>query len=262
MQRGMFRSAVVLVSSLAMGSLLLVVAEQMNPGAAAKAGVQVSSTAPAKATAATATKLGAVRVWEEKVVIPTYLHRRAGAQSAVLLWRRRRRARSSAFILIPPMTYLTTEKVDKTYKMVYLENEYIKIGILPESGGQDLSSAVDKTNGYKFIYNQHVIKPALISLLGAWISGGDGVGHSAPPPRHDLPAGAVHDRGERPTAPRPCWVGELELRDRMRWTVGLTLRPGKSYLEASFRMVNRTPVPTSMLCFANVAVHVERRNTR
>ena len=62
-------------------------------------------------------------------------------------------------------------EIDKTYTMVYLENEYVKIGILPEIGGK-VFEAIDKTNHYDFIYHQHVIKPALISLLGAWISGG------------------------------------------------------------------------------------------
>jgi tetratricopeptide (TPR) repeat protein len=52
------------------------------------------------------------------------------------------------------------------------------------------------------------------------------------------------------------WVGELEIRHRMRWAVGYTLRPGKSYLEAQVRIVNRTPVVETMLCFANVAVSV------
>jgi tetratricopeptide (TPR) repeat protein len=42
----------------------------------------------------------------------------------------------------------------------------------------------------------------------------------------------------------------------MRWAVGYTLRPGKSYVEARVRIVNRTPVVNTMLCFANVAVHV------
>ncbi len=52
------------------------------------------------------------------------------------------------------------------------------------------------------------------------------------------------------------WVGELELRQRMRWAVGYTLHPGKSYLECSVRIVNRTPFANTMLCFANVAVSV------
>ena len=41
----------------------------------------------------------------------------------------------------------------------------------------------------------------------------------------------------------------------MRWAVGYTLHPGKSYLQCSVRIVNRTPVANTMLCFANVAVH-------
>jgi tetratricopeptide (TPR) repeat protein len=41
----------------------------------------------------------------------------------------------------------------------------------------------------------------------------------------------------------------------MRWTVGLTLRPGSSVLEAQVTMLNTTPVQNSLLYFANVAVH-------
>ena len=41
----------------------------------------------------------------------------------------------------------------------------------------------------------------------------------------------------------------------MRWAVGYTLHPGKSYLQCSVRIINRTPVANTMLCFANVAVH-------
>jgi len=48
-----------------------------------------------------------------------------------------------------------------------------------------------------------------------------------------------------PDGSKTVWVGELELRDRMEWTVGLTLHSGKSYLQASFRIANRTPVPAS-----------------
>ena len=43
--------------------------------------------------------------------------------------------------------------------------------ILPELGGR-VQMALDKTNGYHFIYYNHVIKPALVGLAGPWISGG------------------------------------------------------------------------------------------
>ena len=152
----------------------------------------------------------------------------------------------------PVYDNLTTEKADKTYKMVYLENQYIKVGILPEIGGK-IFEAIDKTNGYNFIYRQHVIKPALISLLGAWISGG--VEWDVPHHHRATSFLPMQYSTESLTdGGKTVWVGELELCDRMMWTVGISLHPGKSYLECSFRMINRTPVPASMLCFSNVAV--------
>lgn len=147
---------------------------------------------------------------------------------------------------------LTNRKSDKTYKMVYLENEYVKIGILPEIGGR-LFSAVDKTNNYDFIYRQHVIKPALIGLTGAWISGG--IEWNIP--HHHRASTFIPVQWtteEKPDGSKTIWVGELEVRHRMRWAVGYTLRPGSSVLECSVRIINRTPLVNTMLCFANVAV--------
>ena len=42
----------------------------------------------------------------------------------------------------------------------------------------------------------------------------------------------------------------------MKWTVGMTVFPGRSYLKVTFKMFNRTPLAHSMLCFTNAAVHV------
>jgi tetratricopeptide (TPR) repeat protein len=194
-----------------------------------------------------------VKIWEEWTVVPTYLigppdpnpqfYFGGGSQGA-----------QHRIYPYPAYDNLTTKKLDKSYKMVYLENQYIRVAVVPELGGK-IFEAIDKTNGYNFFYRQHVIKPALISLLGAWISGGV----EWDVPHHHratsfLPVQSTTE--ESPDGSKTVWVGELELRDRMRWAVGITLHPGKSYLQASFRMINRTPVPTSMLCFSNVAVSV------
>ena len=145
------------------------------------------------------------------------------------------------------------KKVDRTYKEVYLENEYLRIGILPELGGR-IFEGLDKTNNYNFIYRQHVIKPALITITGAWISGG--VEWNIPHHHRASTFMPVQYKvEEHADGSKTVWVGELELRQRMRWAVGYTLRPGKSYLEASLRIINRTPEVNTMLCFANVAVH-------
>ncbi|HWA09745.1 MAG TPA: DUF5107 domain-containing protein [Opitutaceae bacterium] len=148
---------------------------------------------------------------------------------------------------------LTNTRSEQTYHIVYLENEYVKIGVLPEIGGR-LFSAVDKSNNYDFVYHQHVIKPALIGLIGAWISGG--IEWNIPHHHRASTFSPVQYSTEKNAdGSMTIWVGEEEVRHRMRWAVGYTLRPGSSVLECSVRILNRTPLVNTMLCFANVAVN-------
>jgi tetratricopeptide (TPR) repeat protein len=204
------------------------------------------------AEASFATDASVVKVWEAKIVIPTYL---AGDPEPNPMFFFGRESQGSQGPVYPYPMYdsLTEKKVNKTYTIVYLENEYIRIGVLPEIGGR-IFEGVDKTDNYNFIYRQHVIKPALIGLIGAWISGG----LEWNVPFHHrattfLPV--QYKLEENADGSKTIWVGELELRQRTRWAVGYTLRPGKSYLEARVRILNQTPEVNTMLCFANLAVH-------
>ncbi|HQJ20774.1 MAG TPA: DUF5107 domain-containing protein [Bacteroidales bacterium] len=193
-----------------------------------------------------------VRIWEADEVIPTY---KAGPPDPNPMFFFGKQSQGAEGRIYPYPLYdnLTNVKSDKTYHLVYLENEYVKIGILPEIGGR-IFSAVDKTNNYNFIYKQSVIKPALIGLIGAWISGG--VEWNIPHHHRASTFLPVQwSRVDNPDGSKTVWIGELEIRHRMRWAVGYTLRPGSSILECSVRIVNRTPVANSMLCFANIAVH-------
>jgi len=53
------------------------------------------------------------------------------------------------------------------------------------------------------------------------------------------------------------WIGEVELRDRMRFMPGVSVYPGKSYFEVTFRPLNPTSFANSILFFANVSVHLQ-----
>jgi tetratricopeptide (TPR) repeat protein len=155
----------------------------------------------------------------------------------------------------PLMDNLSTEKTEKEYKAVYLENEYIRLCVLPELGGRMLY-ATDKTNNYEMFYRQHVIKPANIGMLGAWISGGIEwcVFHHHRASTY-LP---VDYRTEENTdGSKTIWIGEFEPRHRMKWSIGLTLYPGRNYIEADVRMFNQTEYTNSFLYWANVAVHAD-----
>jgi len=194
----------------------------------------------------------AVIITEVKEEIPTYT---AGPPDPNPMFFFGKQSQGAEGRIYPYPLYdnLTNRKSLKTYDIVYLENEFIKVGIMPELGGR-IFSALDKTNNYDFIYRQHVVKPALIGLIGAWISGG----LEWNIPHHHRASTFIPvqwTREDHADGSKTVWIGELEMRHRMRWAVGYTLYPGSSILECSLRIINRTPLANSMLCFANIAVH-------
>lgn len=198
------------------------------------------------------TAAGQVKAWEDKIVIPTY-EIGPPEPDPVFYFGRAYQGAQGPVYPYPLLDKLTDVKHDKTYRILYLENEFVRIGVLPEIGGR-IFEAVDKTNGYDFVYRQHVIKPALIGMCGAWISGG--VEWNIPH-HHRATTFMPVDGARQPyeEGGATIWVGEIELRHRMKWLVGLTLRPGSNVLEVTTKIFNRTPLAHSMLAFANVAVH-------
>jgi tetratricopeptide (TPR) repeat protein len=193
----------------------------------------------------------AARAWEEPLVVPTYPVGPAELNPMFYAGREYQGAKGPVYPY-PLLARLLDRREDRTYRALWLENEYLKISVLPEIGGR-VFVAQDRTNGYDFFYHQHVIKPALIGMLGAWISGGIewNVFHHHRATTFMPVQSAI---AENPDGSRTVWVGETEWRQRMRWVVGLTVRPGRSYVEAVVRMTNRTPLAHSMLYFANPAV--------
>jgi len=108
-----------------------------------------------------------VNAWSEQVSIPTY---RIGTpnKNPMFLEKRIYQGSSGAVYPHPVIDQVSDEKSDQEYTALFLENRYLKIMILPEIGGR-VQMALDKTNGYHFIYCNHVIKPALVGLTGPWI---------------------------------------------------------------------------------------------
>lgn len=156
-----------------------------------------------------------------------------------------------------PLPYsdgITDEKRDVSYEVYTLENEYVKTQILPEIGGKILSG-YDKIGDYDFIYHNHVIKPALVGLAGAWISGG--IEFNWPQhhrPTTFLPVEAAAE--ENDDGSKTVWVGEVEPFNRQKGMVGVTLEPGRSYIRAKVRLYNRTSQAQLFMWWANLAVSV------
>ncbi len=194
-----------------------------------------------------------VRAWEETVTIPTYPAPPAD-KNPMFLDKRVYQGSSGKVYPNPFTDRVSDVKVDKPYKAIYLENEYVHLMMLPEIGGR-IHIGQDRTNGYDFFYRQNVIKPALVGLLGPWISGGVEFNW----PQHHRPSTFMpveHSIEEHEDGSRTVWLTEHEPMNRMKGSVGICLRPGKSLIEAKVRLYNRTPFVQTFLWWANVGIRV------
>ena len=193
------------------------------------------------------------KIWEEDVVIPTY---EIGApdKNPMFLEKRVYQGSSGKVYPYPTKEKISHEKKDKIWHAVYLENEYLKVMILPELGGR-IQRAYDKTNDYDFVYYNHVIKPALVGLAGPWISGGIEFNW----PQHHRPTtympvdhlAETHEDGSV-----TLLVGDVDQMYGTKVMTSFTLYPGKAYIEIRGQLYNRTPLPQTFLWWANPAVSV------
>ena len=188
------------------------------------------------------------KVWEEDLEIPTW---EIGPPEVnpIFAWTSER----SDVYPYPYKEILTSNKTSKTYRACWLENEFIKVLVLPEIGGR-LHGAKDKTNDYNFFYWQPTIKPGLVGMTGAWISGG--IEWNFPHGHRPTGFSPVQYRlVENSDGSKTVWVGETEWVFRMRWIVGLTIYPGKSVIEAKVRLFNPTPLRHSFQMWTTTATN-------
>lgn len=193
------------------------------------------------------------RVWEEEVVIPTYEVGKPD-KNPMFLEKRVYQGSSGKIYPYPTTQKISREKTDHVWKAVYLENQYIRVMILPELGGR-IQRAYDKTNNYDFVYYNEVIKPALVGLCGPWISGGIEFNW----PQHHRPTTfspvdyALRDNGD---GSKSVLVNDVDRMYGTKEITTFTVYPDRAYLEVRGQLYNRTPFPQTFLWWANPAVSV------
>ncbi|MDR2679210.1 MAG: DUF5107 domain-containing protein, partial [Tannerella sp.] len=204
----------------------------------------------------TVTRKGEVRAWEEEILLPTY---EAGKEEKNPIFSEKRVYQGSSGVVYPypVIEKIADEKTEKPYKALFLENEYLKIMILPELGGR-VQMAYDKVKQRHFVYYNQVIKPALVGLTGPWISGGIEFNW----PQHHRPSTflpvdyRIEPHGDGSVT---VWCSEVERMFRTKGMHGFTLYPGRAYLEIRVKVYNRTIFPQTFLWWANPAVSVNER---
>lgn len=130
---------------------------------------------------------------------------------------------------------------DRQWKVVSLENDYIRLTLFPEIGGK-IWGAVDKTTGKEFIYNNHVVKFRDIAMRGPWTSGGIEfnfgiIGHA---PTSSTPVDYV--TRQKPDGSVSCYVSSYELVTRTLWTVEVNLPKDKAYFTTTTTWHNSSSI--------------------
>ena len=205
------------------------------------------------ALAASAALAGGVRMEKKTITLPTYAP--GGYDKTPVFYTGRVYQGAQGRVYPYPMQdVLFDGKMDETYTYLTMENDWLTFGLLPEHGGH-LLNLTDKKTGFETFYRQHVVKPALIGMLGAWISGG--VEWNFPHHHRATTAMPIDWKlvKDKKTGRKAIWIGETELRRRLKWSIGLSLLPDRAVLQAENVFMNRGPYVESMIYWANVSVH-------
>ena len=158
---------------------------------------------------------GQVRAWEEDIMLPTYGIGKE-EKNPIFLEKRVYQGSCGSVYPYPVVEKIEDVKFEKKYKALFLENEYIKMMVLPELGGR-VQMAYDKIKKRHFVYYNQVIKPALVGLTGPWISGGIEFNW----PQHHRPSTFLptdYSIEENPDGSKTIWCNEVE---RMFRTKGM-----------------------------------------
>lgn len=132
-----------------------------------------------------------------------------------------------------------TQPEQKTWKMVVLENEWLRVEILPEIGGK-IWSILDKKTGRELLYRNDVVKFREIALRGPWTSGGiefnfGVIGHA---PTCSCPVDwRVEEKADGSVS---CFIGANEMTCRSRWTAEISLPRDAAYVRTSFIWYNQS----------------------
>lgn len=194
-----------------------------------------------------------VKIWEESYSIPTYPVY-PPEKGPLFIEKRAYQGSTGKVYPLPVTEKISDTKENRAYQAVFLENEYLKIMVLPELGGR-IQRAYDKTNGYDFVYYNHVIKPALVGLTGPWISGGIEFNW----PQHHRPSTyspVDYTISENPDGSCTVYVSETDKMYGTKGMAAISLYPGKAYIEIKGQLYNPTDIPQTFLWWANPAVPV------
>ena len=150
----------------------------------------------------------------------------------------------------------TNVPVNQKWKMVILENDYIKVFICPDIGGK-IWGAIEKSTGKEFLYYNDVVKFRDVAMRGAWTSGGleynfGDIGHI---PTCATPVDYVMK--ENVDGSVSCIVGAEDLPSGSRWSIEIVVEPAKAFFETKVSWHNTAQLPCTYYHWMNAAAKAD-----
>ena len=190
-----------------------------------------------------------VRVWEDVIDLPTTAEGPPNPNPPFDLFSFTR------FNYPYPLRDALSDRRDiQPWRALHLENEYLRVTVLPDLGGH-LYSCVDKVSGRNLFYANPSIKKALIGYRGAWAAFGIEFNF---PVSHNWMSISPVDFASRSHADGSgsIFIGNVDAVYGSAWRVELRLRPGRALLEQAVTLHNRADTRHRYYWWTNAAVEV------
>ena len=141
----------------------------------------------------------------------------------------------------------------KGWKTVELENQYLKILILPEIGGK-IWAAIEKKSNRSFIYSNSVVKFRDIAMRGPWTSGGIEANYGIIGHTPTVASPVDYLVRENPDGSAECVIGALDLLTRAQWRLTIRLPKDAAYFTTSSLWYNASELEQPYYTWMNTGI--------
>jgi tetratricopeptide (TPR) repeat protein len=147
----------------------------------------------------------------------------------------------------------TNKPLRKEWKVIELENDFIKLTILPQVGGK-IWSAIEKSTGKSFIYENHVIKFRDVAMRGPWTSGGIEANYGIFGHTPNCATPVDYTTFKKDDGSVSCVIGALDLLTGTTWRLEINLPADKAYFTTTSFWYNPTPLEQPYYSWMNTGI--------
>jgi Tfp pilus assembly protein PilF len=143
----------------------------------------------------------------------------------------------------------------RRWKVVELENAYLRVQILPEIGGK-IWNAIEKKSGRSFLYDNEVVKFRDVALRGPWTSGGIEANYGIIGHTPNVSTPVDYTTRTNPDGSVSCIIGAHDLLTRTPWRLEVRLGANDAMFTTTSSWINSSPLEQPYYSWMNAAIPV------